>query len=240
MQALHFYDHTSRFELDSGQSLPSFRLAYQCFGEMNADRSNVIWVIHALTANSNPAEWWPGVVGQGCPIDTDRYFVICANVLGSCYGSTSPLDENPTNGEVYFHDFPMLTVRDMARAYDALRIFLGIPSIHLLVGASMGGQQCMEWAIEVPTAIENLLLIATNAWHSPWGIAFNESQRMAIEADRTWGEKRKDAGQMGLKAARSIALLSYRTSSGYNTTQVESESKLDGFRASSYQQYQGE
>ncbi len=208
---------------------------------MNADKSNVVWICHAFSANSDPTEWWPGMVGSGKFIDPDKYFIVCANMLGSCYGTTGPLSINPETGKKYYKDFPVVTVRDMVKTLTILRKHLGIEKIHFACGFSMGGQQLLEWVIQEPDSFENILLGATNIKHSPWGIAFNESQRLAIEADRTFGEERDDAGAKGMKAARSIGLISYRNYKAYCKTQEDTDNtKLENFKACSYQQYQGE
>lgn len=239
MSKINYYHHAA-FQLESGKILPQYTLAYQTFGTLNDAKDNVVWIVHALTANSDPTEWWPQIVGASKAIDTDEYYVICANVLASHYGSTSPLSIDLTTSQPYYHSFPQLTIKDLAKTYEHLANHLGLSSIKLLVGASMGGQQAMEWAIETDIDIQRLLLIATNAVHSPYGIAINESQRLAIEADQTWPLKQDNAGLNGLIAARSIALLSYRTAFGYNSTQKEEQKdKFDDFKASSYQRYQG-
>lgn len=237
---LLYFDYEHDFELESGVSLPGFRLAYHTFGQLSAAKDNVVWVVHALTANSNPVEWWPGIVGDGFVIDPAKHFIVCVNSLGSPYGSTSPLSINKRTGIPYYHDFPLVTNRDIAKSFELLSLHLGIQKIKLLTGASLGGQQSLEWSIISPTKFENLLIIATNAKHSPWGIGFNESQRLSIQADQSWLEKKDDAGQAGLLAARSIALLSYRSAQGYNNTQADNDEKLDGFRVQSYQKYQGQ
>jgi homoserine O-acetyltransferase len=162
-------------------------------------------------------------------------------MLGSHYGSTGPLSENPATGEPYYHQFPEVTIRDMVGSLDLLRVELGIYKIHTCIGGSMGGQQALEWAIMQPQLIENLVLIATNAQHSAWGIAFNEAQRMAIEVDPTWAERSSYAGLNGMKAARATALLSYRNYETYLKTQTSYEpERTDHYPASSYQRYQGE
>ncbi len=239
MSKIKYFKFVDNFQLESGKILPGFRLAYQTFGKLNKDQSNVVWIIHALTANSNPLEWWPGVVGEGLAVDPNEHFIICANSLGSHYGSSNPLDVDPRSGESYYHDFPQFSNRDVVNSFILLKDYLGLEKINTLIGASLGGQQALEWLIKEPYLFEKSILIATNAKHSPWGIAFNESQRMAIEADQTWLLKRDDAGTNGLKAARAMALLSYRTPNGYNETQVDNTQKLDHYNASSYQQYQG-
>lgn len=229
------------FPLESGTILPEIDIAYNTFGTLNADKSNVVWICHAFSANSNPTEWWPGMVGDGLFFDPKDYFIVCANMLGSCYGSTGPLSINPETGKKYYKNFPVVTVRDMVKSLTILRKHLGIEKIYFSCGFSMGGQQLLEWIITEPTIFKNILLGATNIKHSPWGIAFNESQRMAIEADGTFGQDDDNAGINGMKAARSIGLISYRNYKAYNITQHdEDNSKLENFRACGYQRYQGE
>ena len=238
---LNYFDYKYTFPVESGAELPGFRLAYTTRGTLNAEGSNVIWICHALTGNADPGDWWDGMIGPGKFYDPAEQFIVCANVLGSCYGSTGPLSVNPRTNRPFYHDFPQVTIRDMVMALDLLRQELGIEQINTCVGGSVGGQQAMEWAIQQPNLIQNLILIATNAVMSPWGIAFNESQRLAIGADPTWRESRADAGHEGMKAARSIALLSYRNYDTYGFTQaLDNNEQLDGYKASSYQQYQGD
>ncbi|MFT3902345.1 MAG: homoserine O-acetyltransferase [Niabella sp.] len=235
-----FFKYPKPFVLESGLSVPNLHLRYSTYGKISADKNNVIWIFHALTANSNPHEWWPEMVGEGKLFDPTRHFIICVNMPGSCYGSISPLDENPATGVPYFHDFPFFTIRDMVRAYRLLQKELDITRIKIGIGGSTGGQQLLEWAIQDPDLFEYIIPLATNAAHSAWGKAFNASQRFAIEADATWGEKHEDAGKKGLEVARSIALLSYRNATAYNKTQSEStDEKIDNFKSESYQRYQG-
>ena len=237
------YTHHSPIVLESGAVLPKFHLAYTTYGRLNERADNAVWVFHALTANSDPGEWWPGLVGEGKLLDPAEYFIVCANMPGSCYGSIGPLSQDPNTGDIYYHDFPFFTTRDMVRAYQPLRKFLGIEKIQIGIGGSMGGQQLLEWAIEEPHLFEYIFPIATNAQHSPWAIAFNVSQRMSIEADATWSERHPRAGMIGMKAARATALLSYRHYETYLKTQPRSNQfpfgeGWDG--AASYQRYQGE
>jgi homoserine O-acetyltransferase len=229
------------FKLESGFVLPGFHLGYHALGKMNADRSNVVWVFHALTANSNPVDWWPGLVGSGHLIDPENYFIVCVNMPGSCYGSMGPLSNNPVTRAPYFHSFPFFTTRDMIRAYQPLKNFLGIDKIKIGIGGSMGGQQLLEWAIEEPDLFEHIVPIATNAFHSPWARAFNASQRHCIELDSSWKENNHEAGMEGMKVARGLALLSYRNQDTYNVNQADTDLNLLGpFKSESYQQYQGE
>jgi len=230
-------------QLESGATLPAVQVAYHTYGTLNAAQDNVVWVCHALTANADVMTWWPGLIGPSFFFDPADHFIICANVLGSCYGSTGPLTPVSEGSEPLYHEFPLVTIRDMVAVHDQLRQHLGLTKIHTLIGGSLGGQQAMEWAIQQPTLFENVVLLATNAQHSPWGIAFNESQRLAIQADQTYYSATPEGGQLGLKAARAMALLSYRSYAAYGTTQAELDGdneKLDHFRASSYQQYQGD
>ncbi|MEM9260739.1 MAG: homoserine O-acetyltransferase [Bacteroidota bacterium] len=220
--------------------LPSLTVAYHTYGRLNAAKDNVIWVCHALTANSDAEDWWPGLVGPGFTINPEKYFVVCVNMLGSSYGSTSSKSIDPQTGKPYGIDFPLVTTRDNARFFALVADYLGIGRIRLLMGGSMGGQHASEWACLQPERIELLCLLATNARHSAWGIAFNESQRMALRADPTFGTDQPEAGKSGLEAARAIAMLSYRHYRTYHDSQTEEDSeKFDDFRAASYQRYQG-
>jgi homoserine O-acetyltransferase len=235
------YIHNQPFKLESGESLPGLDIAYHTFGKLNQKKDNVIWVCHALTASSDVFEWWKGLFGEDNLFNPEEHYIVCANVLGSHYGTTNPLSKNTETGKPYYTTFPRFTIRDMVNAHILLADHLQIPQIALLIGGSLGGQQCVEWAISEPRRIKNLVLIATNAFHSPWGIAFNESQRMAISSDPTFHSQTPDGGCNGLKTARSIALLSYRSYETYGTSQQEFQAdRTDDFKASSYQNYQGE
>jgi homoserine O-acetyltransferase len=227
------------FKLSSGIKLPEVKIAYRTYGKLNSDKSNVIWICHALTADPNVDEWWPDMFGSGKVFDPEKYFIVCPNFLGSCYGSTGASSpEVPI--ELRRKNFPLINIQDMVNAHVEIAKQLNIDRISLLIGSSLGGQQALHWAVHFPKQIEKLCLIATNAFHSPWGIAFNESQRMAIEADKTFSQNKENGGKLGLKAARSIALLSYRTSEIYNQSQNDSSDKQSDFAAASYQKYQGE
>ncbi len=236
----HQFQHKGELKLENGQSLHDIQIVYHTAGELNQAKDNVIWVCHALTANSDVADWWPNMVGDGLLFDTSKYFIICANFLGSCYGTTGPLSTDPKTNQPYYHDFPLITIRDMVNAHDLLREHLHISKIFMITGGSIGSFQALEWSIMYPSVIENLVFIVSGAFASPWNIAINESQRLAIEADQTFNERNEKAGLSGLKAARSIALLSYRNAATYNKTQHDPEEKLGDFRAISYQQYQGD
>ncbi|MEO8405335.1 MAG: homoserine O-acetyltransferase [Chitinophagaceae bacterium] len=238
------FNYHHPFKLASGITLPQYHLAYTTLGKLNAAKDNVVWIFHGFTANSSPQEWWPGLVGEGKLFDPQKHFIICVNKPGSPYGSISPLSINPETQQPYYQDFPVFTIHDMVKAYQHLKDHLGLKKILVGLGGSTGGMQLLEWAIEEPELFEHIVPIATNAALSPWAIAFNASQRLAIEADSTWQDRRPDAGAKGLAAARSIALLSYRHYNGYDLTQPRDKSFVplspeSLFAADNYQRYQG-
>jgi homoserine O-acetyltransferase len=225
--------------LESGEILEQFTLAFTTYGELNEDQSNVIWAVHALTGDAQVADWWSGLVGEKAIYNFSEHFIICANLLGSGYGSSNALSENPTTGTPYFYSFPTLSTRDLAHSLEMLRQHLKIEHIHTLIGGSLGGQVALEWAFILGKKLQHAIIIASTAKTSPWVIGFNEAQRMAIAADSTWGQNHQDAGKKGLEAARAVAMLSYRNPSDINTKQQEKEEKIDGFLAASYLRYQG-
>lgn len=239
---IHTVDFKEPFCLELGGELRDFRIVYHTYGTLNADKSNVAWVCHALTGSSDVPTWWPHTVEAGAFLDPEKWFVICANIIGSPYGTTCPLSVNPSSGSPYYADFPPYTIRDIARAHALLADYLGIRRINMLVGSSVGGFQALEWIAEEPERFDKLILIATDAMASPWTIAIDETQRMAITTDPSWGEAGAHAASGGLAAARAIALLTYRGAGGYNATQQDPvwDPLPDVHRASTYQRYQGE
>lgn len=233
--------YKGEFPLERGGVLPELTIQYHTAGKFDPERSNVVWAFHALTANSDVFDWWHGLFGNHFLFNPEEYFIICANVPGSCYGSTGPLSVNPETRKPWFHSFPSLTIRDFVKAFELLREHLGIHQIHTGIGGSLGGQQALEWSIIRPELFKNMILISTSAKMSPWGIAFSETQRMAIQSDPSWKELSPEAGLAGLKTARSIALLSYRNAITYNTTQAETTDSIpDRYKSETYQRYQGE
>lgn len=209
---------TKDFILESGTKISDINIAYQIFGDFSPSKK-IVWVCHALTANSDVEDWWNGLFGKNNLFNSEKFTIICANILGSCYGTSFKSEEK----------LPIISIRDMVEMHQRLADFLHISKIDFLLGGSLGGMQALEWSVTNPDFIKNLFVIATNAKHSPWGIAFNEAQRMAL-----------NSGENGIEAARAIALLSYRNYETFNKTQKDDEEKLDFFRASSYQNYQGE
>jgi len=232
-----------RFEavlLEGGEFLPHVTVQYSTYGKLNKEKSNVIWVCHALTGDDQVHNWWSPIFGKNQFLDPDKYFIVCANVLGSCYGTTGPTSAILPHG-FERRNFPLITIRDIVKLHQRLADYLGLDHIKTLIGPSLGGQQALEWAVSDHQRFENVCVIAANAKHSAWGVAFNESQRMALWSDETFRSNYKDGGKFGLRAARAIALLSYRSYDCYQATQNEEHDfKVDSYRASSYQNYQGD
>lgn len=208
--------------LDAGVAFQPLTVAYQTYGTLNADKSNAVLICHALTgdqhvANTHPVTgkpgWWEIMVGPGKPIDTNRYFVICSNVLGGCLGTTGPASTNPATGEAYGLELPIITIRDMVRAQAKLIDRLGIDSLFCVIGGSMGGMQVLQWAASYPDRVFSAIPIATAARHSAQNIAFHEVGRQAIMADPEWHGGRYLARQAipakGLAVARMAAHITY-------------------------------
>ena len=245
--------------LDSGKVLERAVLAYETYGELNADKSNAVLIFHALTGDQFVAKehpltgkpgWWDRMVGRGKPIDTARYHVICANVIGSCLGSTGPASEGP-DGKPYAMQFPVITIRDMVRAQVALLDQLGIGTLHAVVGGSMGGMQALSFAANWPGRTDRVLAIATTARHSAQNIAFHEVGRQAIMADPAWhGGDYYGTGESpdkGLSVARMAAHITYLSEAGltdkFGRRLQDREAKSFGFDADfqveSYLRHQG-
>ena len=237
---LKFYHHPLPFRLESGVELPELTIAYHTYGKLNAAQDNVVWVCHALTANSEVLNWWPGLFGAEHYFNPRDHFIVCANMLGSCYGTTGPRSVDPKTGEPYGMSFPTFTIRDMVNAHDLLRQYLGINQINLCIGGSCGGHQALEYSLLFPEVVQRMALLVTSARESAWSIAIHEGQRMILEADTTFWENTDKAGAAGLRAARGNALLNYRTLEAYNAAQTDEDERLENFRAASYIQYQGE
>lgn len=229
------------FEFEAGGRLEHLTIAYHTSKEAFVPGDKVIVICHALTANSDAEEWWPQLVGPGKLLDTQKYFILCVNMIGSPYGSSGPASLKD-DGTPYYFDFPKVTVRDMIRASILVRKHLGVGYVDLLVGSSIGGFQAFEWAVMEPDIIRNVAFMATAPRASAWLSSTMEAQRMALEADGTFREcKSLDGGKEGLKAARAQALISYRGYDGYCLTQSEpDEDTLFAGRVASYERYQGE
>ena len=214
------------FPLVCGQSLAALDIAYETYGTLNADGSNAILVCHALTGDQHVASlnprtgkpgWWPRLVGPGLPIDPERHFIICSNVLGGCSGSTGPQSLDPQTGARYAMRFPVITIRDMVRAQALLLDHLGVDRLFAVVGGSMGGMQALDWAVAFPERVERVVAIASAARHSAQNIAFHEVGRQAIMADPNWahGDYPDDKPPAaGLAVARMAAHITYLSESG--------------------------
>ncbi len=210
------------FEFESGQSIPEFTLRYESYGRLNAARDNVVLVAHALTGDHHCAGvhslhdrkpgWWNSLIGPGKPIDTNRFFVLCANCIGGCQGSTGPKSINPATGQPYNLSFPFVTIRDMVRTQKILLDSLEISSLYAVIGGSMGGMQVLQWAIEYPEFVRRIIPMATTWRQNAMAIAFDEVGRQAIMQDPEWdqGNYEEDQGpNVGLAIARMMAHITY-------------------------------
>jgi len=200
--------------LESGDELPEVEVAYRTWGRLDPRNPRAALVCHALTGSADVDAWWPGLLGPGRTLDPERELVICSNVLGSCYGTTGPASVEPRTGRRHGGGFPPLTVRDMVRLQARLLDRLGVERLAVVIGASLGGMQALEWAATFPARVESLVAIATSARHSAWCIGLSAAQRQAIEADPRWldGRYAPDAPPAsGLAVARMIAMSSYRS-----------------------------
>ena len=235
---------THNFSFEAGGTLDQLEVVYHTSERPYQQGDRVVWLCHALTANSDPLDWWPEMVGEGCCVNPDKDYVVCVNIFGSAYGTTGPRDFwSPDSGDRNTPlSFPKFTVRDTARLFTLVREHLGIEHVDLLIGSSIGGFHALEWAIMESEVIRKAAFIATAPRVSPWLSAWMEVQRMALEADPTFRAcESLDGGRKGLEAARAISLISYRSFDGYNLTQYETDDDcLFASRAASYERYQGE
>lgn len=237
----HEFHTDEGFDFEGGGHIDHLTVAYHTSPREYTPGEKVVWICHALTANSDAEDWWSEIVGPGKLIDTEKYYVVCSNMLGSPYGSSGPATINPATGKPYCLDFPKVSVRDIVRAHILVRKHLGIDRIHLLTGGSIGGFQVCEWTLMEPELINHSTLIATTYRISPWVTAQMEAQRMALEADQTFRECASlKGGEAGLKCARAQALITYRCFEGYQLRQSETDpDTLFADRAASYERYQG-
>ena len=233
--------HLERFELESGRVLHQVPVAYRTWGELNARGDNAIVICHALTGNTDADEWWGELLGPGQAIDTHRYFVVCANVIASPYGTVSPLTINPQTGKAYGAAFPVTTVRDCVALHRRLLEQLGVTRVAFAIGGSLGGMQVLEWAFHTDF-VQGLVPIAVGGRHSAWCIAWSEAQRHAIRSDPRWrgGQYVPDAPPAeGLAVARMMAMISYRSFEEFSE-RFGRERSDDGFHAETYLRHQGQ
>jgi homoserine O-acetyltransferase len=201
------------FVLESGDALPQLTLAYRTWGSLAPGCDNAVIVCHALTGSADADVWWAPLFGPGRALDPERDFIVCSNALGGCYGSSGPTSVAP-DGKPWGPRFPAITLRDQVRAQIALVCHLGIRRIRLVLGGSMGGLQALEWALLDSRRVEAVAVVAASARHSPWCIAWNEAQRMALSADPKYRDGHYDPAdppRQGLAAARAIAMVTYRS-----------------------------
>jgi homoserine O-acetyltransferase len=237
-----FFESEEPFHTELGGHLPSLRVAYRTWGRLNEGRDNVVLVCHALTGSADADAWWKGMFTKGGAFDETRDFIICSNVLGSCYGTTGPVSINPLSGLHYGPDFPPITIRDMVHVQRRLLVSLGIHKLKLAVGASLGGMQVLEWGFLYPDYVEALMPMGASGRHSAWCIAQSEAQRQAIFADRDWNDGWYTAERppaRGLAAARMMAMCSYRSYENFQTRFGRELQQGNTFKAESYLHHQG-
>jgi len=238
-----YFDSSESFTTESGRLLPSIRVSYRTWGKLNAQKDNVILICHALTGSADADAWWDGMFSRGGAFDETTDFIICSNVLGSCYGTTGPTSINPLTGSHYGPDFPLITIRDMVHVQRRLLSSLGIDRVKLAVGASLGGMQVLEWGFLYPDVVQALMPMGASGRHSAWCIAQSEAQRQAIYADKDWNDGWYDNNRppaRGLAAARMMAMCTYRCFENFQSRfGREVQHGTTTFKAESYLHHQG-
>lgn len=242
--ATQFYSSTSPLALECGSALSTVTIAYRTWGTLNAARNNVVLVCHALTGSADADDWWPGLIGQDCPLDPARDFIVCSNVIGGCYGSTGPYSSSRANSTGRRGlDFPLVTIRDMVNAQKMLLESLNVSQIALAIGPSLGGMQVLEWAASYPDFVQAIAPIGVSGRHSAWATGIGEAQRAAIRTDPNWCDGMySDTARpaAGLATARMMAMVTYRSWQNFEVRFNRSVDQADDFSVSSYLNYQGE
>lgn len=238
----NIHQFKSSFTTESGYELSKPEIAYRSWGTLNADKSNVIVVCHALTGNTDADIWFEGLFGKGKPLDPEKHFILCPNILGSCYGSTGPASINPKTGNAYQADFPEVTIRDIVRFNQKLIDDLEISSIEMVIGGSLGGMTALEWTI-MDERVKSSVVIGMGKAHSAWAIGISEAQRMAIRADENWNKgfySPDNPPNKGLAAARAMAMITYRTPENYEQKFGRKlQAGEEVYQVESYLNYQG-
>jgi homoserine O-acetyltransferase len=255
----YIFENPQKLNLESGEKLEQVTIAYETYGKLNPQKSNAILVLHAFSGDAHAAGfhkqdkhpgWWDVMIGPGKAFDTEKYFIICSNVISGCNGSTGPASINPKTGKPYATDFPVVTIKDMVDAQQILVDHLGIEKLQTVVGGSMGGMQVLQWMVSYPEKILSAIPIATTLKHSPQQIAFNEVGRQAIRADPNWnnGNYYKASPPIrGLAVARMIGHVTYMSDAsmaekfGRRLKDSEKQFKFGtDFEVESYLQYRGD
>ncbi len=237
-----WWDPPLELSLELGGTLKGVRVAYRSWGQLDAAGENAVVVCHALTGSADVDRWWTRMFGPGQALDPEKDFVLCANILGSCYGTTGPTSIDPDSGRPYLGAFPAVTIRDMVRLQAELAKALGVRRIRMVIGGSLGGMQTLEWGLMYPDLVDAIVPIANSARHSAWAIGLSESQRQAIYADPRWREGLYDTADppaAGLAAARMMAMCTYRSLGSFEERFARRSQKADLFAIESYLRYQG-
>ncbi len=235
------YSHLLGFVTESGFRFTQLDVAWKSWGRLNEARDNVVVICHALTGHANAEEWFSGLFTENSILNPDEQFIICMNVPGSCYGSTSPQSVNPETGRRYGSAFPVLTIRDVVRAQQLVLDHMRVKQIQLVIGGSMGGMQALEFAA-MDKRVQSAAVIAAGARHEAWAIGISEAQRQAIYADSRWkgGDYAPDESPVQeLSAARSMAMLTYRAPQQFSERFGRDQRDDQTFQVESYLRYQG-
>lgn len=248
IRSTELFDALHPLAFESGKTLGPVTVAYETYGTLNEEGTNAILICHALTANASAAVWWGGLIGPGKVFDPDRYFIVCPNILGSCYGTTGPVSVNPETGEEYRLSFPQITVRDIVRVQKELLDHLGVKRLVTACGSSLGGMQALEWAVTYPDFCQSVIPISTSAQQSSWCIALNAVARNAIMGDPDWNNGfYTRQPEKGLGLARMIGMISYRSAEEFEQRFGRTRQYGDGnpfdftspFQVESYLAHQG-
>jgi homoserine O-acetyltransferase/O-succinyltransferase len=238
-----FFQLPQPFQLELGEALTEVQVAYRTWGQLNAEGNNGVLICHALTGSADADDWWEPLFGAGKAFDPDQDFIVCSNILGSCYGTTGATSMKPNTRIPYGASFPEITIRDMVHLQAKLVEYLGIKSLRLVIGGSLGGMQVLEWALLYPEKVRSLAPIAASGRHSAWCIGLSEAQRQAIYADPNWqgGNYTVDNPPVqGLAVARMMAMITYRSWQSFSHRFGRQYEASDEFAIAHYLQYQGQ
>jgi homoserine O-acetyltransferase len=233
----------SRFTLESGQGLSDVQIAYRTWGDIANAKDHAILICHALTGSADVDAWWPNIIGAGKAFDPAHDFIVCANILGSCYGTTGPATLKPGEQQRYRADFPDISVRDMVNLERVLLDELGVDRLEVVTGPSLGGMQALEWAAMYPERVDRVVPIGVGGQHSAWCIGVSEAQRMAIQADPDWNGgyySEESPPEAGLAAARMMAVCTYRSWQSFDERFGRNRRADELYEVQSYLRHQGQ